>query len=104
MRRRDHEQMDSGIMAGLLVGAMCAVSVYGAIRIPGDTRWPVRFGGFGFQTTLGRITGLILWPVLGTMVAVLVWTGDESITVLALVGLVLMFWVQLAAVLRLARG
>ena len=89
--------------AGLLVGLMCAVSVYGAVRIPPDARWPIRFGGLGFQTTLGRVTGLILWPLLGAMVASLVWRGDESIVLVALFGLLLMLGAQLAAVLRLAR-
>jgi hypothetical protein len=96
--------MDAGAVAVVLVAAMCAVSIYGAIRIPHDARWPVRFGGFGHQTTFGRGTGLVMWPLLGLAVGSLVWRDVGSIAGLALIGLVLMLVAQLAGVLRLARG
>jgi hypothetical protein len=96
--------MDAGAAAIVLVGAMCAVSIYGAIRIPHDARWPVRFGGFGHQTNMGRVTGLVMWPLLGLAVGSLVWWEVGSTAALALIGLVVMLLAQLATVLRLARG
>lgn len=70
--------------------------------MPRDARWPVRFGGFGHQTTIGRNTGLLLWPLLGGAVASVAWMGDGELTGLAVAGLGLMVLAQLAAVMRLA--
>lgn len=96
--------MDAETAAMVLVGAMCVVSVYGFVRIPADSRWPIRFGGFGHQTTIGRGTGLILWPLLGAAVATLAGAGDGSFAGLTLIGLLLMLGAQLASVVHMARG
>jgi len=95
--------MDARLGAALLVAAMCGVAAYGAARIPRDARWPVRFGGFGFQTTIAKGTGLLMWPVLGGAVASLAWIEEAQWGGLVLIGLLLMLWAQLAAVLHLAR-
>jgi hypothetical protein len=92
------------ISAVVLVGAMCVVSIYGAARIPADARWPIRFGGFGFESRLGRNTGLVLWPLLGAAVASVAWMDDGSFAGLVVIGLVLMLWAQLVGVARLTRS
>jgi hypothetical protein len=92
------------MVAVALVVAMGAVSAYGAASLPEDARWPVRFGGLGFDTTIGRATGLILWPILGAMGASVAWMEDGSFAGLTVAGLLLMLWAQLTAVARLRRG
>jgi hypothetical protein len=89
--------------AAIVVGAMCVVAAYGAARIPKEARWPIRFGGFGFQTTIGKGAGLLMWPALGAAVASLAWVEETEFGGLVLIGLLLMLWAQLAAVLHLAR-
>jgi quinol-cytochrome oxidoreductase complex cytochrome b subunit len=96
--------MDARAAAIVLVVAMCAASVYGAFKAPRDARWPIRVGGFGYQTTMGRGTGLVMWPVLGTMVASLAWMGDGSFDGITVVGLLLMLWAQVATVRQLIRS
>jgi hypothetical protein len=92
------------LVAAVIVVAMCGVSAYGAVRIPVDARWPVRFGGLGFETTLGRATGLVLWPLLGGVVSSGAWVADGAYEGITLAGLLLMLWAQVTAVSRLARG
>ena len=92
------------LVALLVVVAMCGVSVYGATRLPAEARWPVRFGGLGFQTTLGRGTGLVLWPLTGGLIAAVAWMDDGAYGGLTLIGLLLMLWAQVTAVRRLARS
>jgi hypothetical protein len=54
-----------------MFGTMLAVSVWGWRSISPDYRFPVRFGGAsGFQTTIGKHAGLVLWPVLGAVVVI----------------------------------
>jgi hypothetical protein len=54
-----------------MFAVMLGVSFWGWRSISPDYRFPVRFGGAsGFQTTIGKHTGLLLWPVLGAIVLI----------------------------------
>ena len=92
------------LTAAVIVGIMCGVSIYGAARIRAGARWPVRFGGLGFQTTIGRTAGLVAWPLLGAVVASGTWIADGAYEGITLVGLLVMLWAQVSAVTRLGRG
>ena len=58
--------------AAIVLVARVLRSIYGAIRLPHEPagrsiRW------FGYQTNMGRVTGLVLWPLLVLAVGACLW-------------------------------
>jgi hypothetical protein len=101
------------VTIGFFVG-MFVTSVWGAVRVPDDARFPIRFGGAsGFQTYIGKWGALVLWPLLGFIVTFGVTLTQDAeaeeggTTGLALIGAITMailFLAQVASVRRQARS
>jgi hypothetical protein len=102
--------MDIAAAAGLLpLAVMIALaSLWGWSVVPPGARFPVRFGGFGFQTTISKGAALLLWPLLaGAVVGGVGATsagGESSIFGLGLVTLVIMLIAQVASIRKAARS
>ena len=83
-------------------------SVWGWSVVPAQARFPIRFGGFGFQTTISKGAALILWPVLAGAVVGGVASasdeGDSTLFVLGLFTLVIMLIAQVASIRKAARS
>lgn len=100
--------MDSSdVTVVVMVGVIAVASVWGWKVVPSDARFPVRFGGLGYQTTISKGTALVLWPVIAALVAGGVATaGDESEATLILVGMIalaIMLIAQVASIRKAAR-
>ena len=83
------------------------VSIWGALTVPAEARFPIRFGGLGFQTSLGKWSALILWPVLATAVAAGATTAKDQEPMLEWIGalaLVIVLIGQIAGILRAQRS
>jgi hypothetical protein len=90
-----------------LVVIIAFVSIWGAFTVPAEARFPIRFGGLGFQTSLGKWAALIVWPLLAAAIAagasvekdqepMLEWIGAVAL-VIVLIG-------QIAGILRAQQG
>jgi hypothetical protein len=83
------------------------VSIWGALTVPGEARFPIRFGGLGFQTSLGKWPALILWPLLAAAVAAGAATANDREPMLEWIGalaLVILLIGQIAGILRAQRS
>jgi hypothetical protein len=95
---------------GLLPLAVVIVvaSLWGWSVVPTEARFPIRFGGFGFQTTISKGAALLLWPVLAAAVVGGVASasdeGDSTMFVLGLFTLVIMLIAQIASIRKAARS
>lgn len=52
---------------GVLLLAMVAASVRGAIRLPADARIPVHCGSPEHSYLVSKRAGLVIWPVIGAV-------------------------------------
>lgn len=59
------------VIDDVVVVAMVAVSVYGALTLPPTARVPVHFGPLGFNRYLSKTAGLVLWPAVAVAVLAL---------------------------------
>ena len=91
-------------LGAVLVVAMVVVSAWGWHAVPGDARFPVRFGGFGFESSFGRAVALFMWPLLG---GVVLWggaVGEEQTRWLVLPALGILLLAQVTSIRRAARS
>ena len=51
------------VIGALLLLAMVAISVYGAITLPSDARIPLHYGIGSYGNFAPKTIGLIVWPV-----------------------------------------
>ena len=95
-----------GITLGM-VGVISAASLWGAKVVPSGTRFPIRFGGLGYQSTISKTTALLLWPVTAALVAGGVATAggdsDATLYVLGFLALAILLISQLASISKAAR-
>jgi hypothetical protein len=90
-----------------LVVIIGLVSVWGALTVPAEARFPIRFGGLGFLTSLGKWPALILWPVLAAAVAAGAAVARDQEPMLEWIGAVALAIVligQIAGILRAQRS
>jgi hypothetical protein len=90
-----------------LVAIITFVSIWGGLTVPREARFPVRFGGFGFQTSLGKWPALLLWPLLAGAIAAGAAAGadrEPTLEWVGALGLVIVLIGQIAGILRAQRS
>ena len=87
-----------------LVGVMVGVSAWGLREVPGDARFPIRFGGLGFESSVGRSSALLLWPVMGGLAVWGAAVGGPETSWLALPAVAILLLGQVSSVRKAARS
>jgi hypothetical protein len=89
-----------------LVVITAFVSIWGALTVPAEARFPVRFGGLGFQTSLAKWPALVLWPLLAAAIAAgaTVVADEPSMEWIGALALVIVLIGQIAGILRAQRS
>lgn len=101
--------MDGPVLIQIvLVAMMVTVSIVGFKNVPADHRFRMRFGGFsGPEGTVSKTTALIIYPVLGVVIAWGTWaTGDDAAPEIGLLGiaaLAVLLLVQISSVRSASR-
>ena len=104
--------MDEQVLVALspLIGLSVLASLWGARAVPAEERFRLRFGGLGFDTTIGKRAALIVWPLTVAAVAggaaVLANSSalGETGLILGIVPVLIVLLAQVGAIRRAASG
>ncbi|MGH3502478.1 MAG: hypothetical protein ACRDQA_16550 [Nocardioidaceae bacterium] len=90
---------------GVLLLAMIAASVYGAVNLPARTQVPIHFGLRAYNNWVPKWVGLLVWPGTGVVISVLLvltvragqTNAGSTISIVLPIALAIMLVAQLGA-------
>ncbi len=85
------------------LAGMVGLSIWGWRVIDPSYRFAARSGPTGIDFTLGKTTGLVLWPMIGLFVLAGSAVGDEGIALIGVTLLAFLLLMQHSSIRRTAR-